>query len=68
MQLFFPCFSANVCRVQVLSDEGRQPLRGKNQIIAQGFRLTGGKEGRERAQLGLGGNQLSVGNSLHTDL
>lgn len=52
MQLFFPSFSANVYRVQILSDEGRQPMEGKNQTIAQGLiSQVGQKEGRVRGEL-----------------
>lgn len=47
MQLFFPSFSANVYRVQVLSDKGRQPLAGRKQTIAQGLiSQVGQKEGK----------------------
>lgn len=54
MQLFFPCFSVNVYRVQFLSDKGRQPLGGKTQTIAQGL-ISGWDRGKGKGSVSVRG-------------
>lgn len=68
MQLFFSMLFSKCLQGSGLIRRRQTALKGEKPDNCTRFRLTGGKEGRERAQLGLGGNQLSVGNSLHTDL